>query len=214
MTSRCHPAHQRAQLRRHAPHTARRRTVDDPRRRQAGIRRRKPPDAIADTALRYVRPAVPKSFREQLRFLASTSGVRCSSIEDKRGGRLFSDGTKPVRDCSVSRSIECQSAPQAGRGLYAEFLDDAAAPGAPQLAQAAAAYRETSVSGLQSAGSSPAATIPRSGSVPGRRRTPRCGHRPRHVTCHTGQGSAEDRQLRLTRPQRATPSNHRHRLGR
>jgi Butirosin biosynthesis protein H, N-terminal/Domain of unknown function (DUF4872) len=106
-------------------------------------------DAIADTAMRYVEPAVPKSFWVNCGF-SGLDKWRQMLVDpkDKRGWQtVFSDGARACAALQrLHESIECQSAPQAGRGLYAEFLDDAAgALGAPQLARAAAAYREAGV---------------------------------------------------------------------
>ena len=66
-------------------------------------------------------------------------------VKDKRGWpTLFAEGARACAGLQrLHESIECHSAPQAGRGLYADFLDDAARTlDAPHLARAAAAYRE------------------------------------------------------------------------
>ena len=68
--------------------------------------------------------------------------------KDKRGWpTLFAEGARACAGLQrLHESIECQSAPQAGRGLYAEFLDDAArALAAPPLTTAATRYREAGV---------------------------------------------------------------------
>jgi hypothetical protein len=103
-------------------------------------------EAIADTARRYVEPAVPKSFWVNCGF-SGLDKWRQMLVDpkDKRGWQtVFSDGPRACAGLQrLHESIECQSAPQAGRGLYAEFLEDAArALGAPRLAEAAATYRE------------------------------------------------------------------------
>jgi len=102
--------------------------------------------AIADTAKRYVEPAVPKSFWSNCGF----SGLEkwrqmLGDAKDKRGWpTVFAEGARACAGLQrLHESIECHSAPQAGRGLYANFLDDSARTlDAPRLAQAAATYRE------------------------------------------------------------------------
>ena len=80
---------------------------------------------------------------------ASTNGARCSvDPKDKRGWpTFFADGARACAGLQrLHESIESQSAPQAGRSLYADFLDDAARTlDAPALANAAATYREAGV---------------------------------------------------------------------
>ena len=103
-------------------------------------------EAIADTAKRYVEPAVPKSFWSNCGF-AGLEKWREMLVDakDKRGWpTLFADGARACAGLQrLHESIECHSAPQAGRGLYADFLDDSARTlDRPQLARAATAYRE------------------------------------------------------------------------
>ena len=87
-------------------------------------------DAIADTAKCYVEPAVPKSFWVNCGFSGLDKWRQM--LVDREGqtadGRRSSPKAREhARDCSgLHESIECQSAPQAGRSLYADFLDDAA----------------------------------------------------------------------------------------
>ena len=103
-------------------------------------------DAIADTAKRYVEPAVPRSFWSNCGF----SGLgkwrqMLGDAKDKRGWpTIFADGARACAGLQrLHESIECHSAPQAGRGLYADFLDDSARVlDSPRLVQAAATYRE------------------------------------------------------------------------
>lgn len=106
-------------------------------------------EAIADTARRYVEPAVPKSFWVNCGFSGLDKWRQMLvDSKDKRGWQaVFSDGARACAGLQrLHESIECQSAPQAGRGLYAEFLDDAARVlGTRSLAKAAAAYREAGV---------------------------------------------------------------------
>jgi hypothetical protein len=106
-------------------------------------------DAIADTARRYVEPAVPKSFWVNCGF-AGLDKWRQMLVDpkDKRGWLVvFSEGGRAHAGLRrLHDSIECQSAPQAGRPLYADFLDVAArAFGTPALTKAAATFREAGV---------------------------------------------------------------------
>jgi hypothetical protein len=106
-------------------------------------------DAIADTAKRYVEPAVPKSFWVNCGFSGLDKWRQMLvDAKDKRGWpTLFSEGARACAGLQrLHESIECQSAPQAGRALYADFLDGAAKTlAAPPLAKAAATYREAGV---------------------------------------------------------------------
>ena len=101
--------------------------------------------AIADTALRYVDPAVPKSFAVNCGF----SGLAKwrDELTDRKGKRgwptMFAHG--PRAYAALSRAyedIECRST-AGGRAFYADFLDEAAGLlGQNHLRQAAAAYRD------------------------------------------------------------------------
>jgi Butirosin biosynthesis protein H, N-terminal/Domain of unknown function (DUF4872) len=103
-------------------------------------------DAIADTALRYVEPAVPKSFWVNCGFSGLAKWRQMlTDRKDKTGWpAFFAEGAQAHAGLQRAyESIECQLAPGAGRYLYADFLDDAAAAlGRPALARAAVAYRE------------------------------------------------------------------------
>jgi hypothetical protein len=102
--------------------------------------------AIADTARRYVEPAVPKSFWSNCGFAGLEKWRQMlGDAKDKRGWpTIFAEGARACAGLQrLHESIECHSAPQAGRGLYADFLDDSARMlDSPRLAQAAATYRE------------------------------------------------------------------------
>jgi hypothetical protein len=106
-------------------------------------------EAIADTAKRYVEPAVPKSFWVNCGFSGLDKWRQMLvDSKDKRGWpTVFSDGARACAGLQrLHEWIECQSAPQAGRSLYADFLDSAARTlAAPPLARAAATYREAGV---------------------------------------------------------------------
>ena len=106
-------------------------------------------DAIADTAKCYVEPAVPKPFWVNCGF-SGLDKWRQMLVDpkDKRGWPIFfAEGARACAGLQrLHESIECQSAPQAGRSLYADFLEDAARTlAAPPLAKAAATYREAGV---------------------------------------------------------------------
>lgn len=106
-------------------------------------------DAIADTAKCYVEPAVPKSFWVNCGF-SGLDKWRQMLVDpkDKRGWpTFFGEGARACVGLQrLHESIESQSAPHAGRSLYADFLDDAARTlDAPALAKAAVAYREAGV---------------------------------------------------------------------
>jgi hypothetical protein len=103
-------------------------------------------DAIADTARRYVEPAVPKPFWVNCGF-SGLDKWRQMLVDpkDKRGWpTFFAEGARACAGLQrLHESIECQSAPYAGRSLYADFLEDAARTlAAPPLAKAAVTYRE------------------------------------------------------------------------
>ncbi len=106
-------------------------------------------DAIADTAKCYVEPAVPKSFWVNCGFSGLDKWRQMLvDARDKRGWpTFFGEGARACAGLQrLYESIECQSAPQADRGLYADFLEDAARTlAAPPLAKAAATYREAGV---------------------------------------------------------------------
>ena len=101
--------------------------------------------AIADTALRYVEPAVPKSFAVNCGF----SGLAKwrDELTDMKGRRgwptVFSEGARAYAALyRAYEDIECH-ATAGGRPFYADFLDEAAeALGQDRLRRAAAAYRE------------------------------------------------------------------------
>ena len=106
-------------------------------------------DAIADTAKCYVEPAVPKSFWVNCGF-SGLDKWRQMLVDpkDKRGWpTFFAEGARACAGLQrLHESIESQSAPHAGRSLYADFLDDAARTlAAPPLEKAAATYREAGV---------------------------------------------------------------------
>ena len=106
-------------------------------------------DAIADTAKCYVEPAVPKSFWINCGF-SGLDKWRQMLVDpkDKRGWpTFFAEGARACAGLQrLHESIESQSAPHAGRSLYADFLDDAARTlDAPALAKAAVTYREAGV---------------------------------------------------------------------
>ena len=108
--------------------------------------RRSMSDAIADTALRYTRPAVPSSFWSNCGFSGLSKWRRMLvDTRDKKGWpTVFSEG--PLAYAGLQRayeSIECQVAPGAGRELYAQFLEEASKVlERPALSAAAAAYRD------------------------------------------------------------------------
>jgi hypothetical protein len=104
--------------------------------------------AVADTALRYVEPAVPKSFWVNCGWsgLEKWRGL-LTDFKDKKGWpTVFAEGPRAYAGLQRAyESIECQLAPGAGRTLYAEFLDEAStALNRPRLREAAAAYRRAS----------------------------------------------------------------------
>jgi Domain of unknown function (DUF4872)/Butirosin biosynthesis protein H, N-terminal len=103
-------------------------------------------DAIADTALRYVEPAVPKSFWSNCGFSGlSKWRSLLTDRKDKKGWpTIFADGARACAGLQRAYdAIECQVAPGAGRGFYAAFLDQAATTlDRPALAAAAVAYRD------------------------------------------------------------------------
>ena len=102
--------------------------------------------AIADTALRYVEPAVPKSFWAN----CGWSGLEkwramLTDPKDKKGWpTVFGDGPRAYAGLQRAyECIECQLAPGAGRGLYADFLDQAASVlDRPRLSHAARSFRQ------------------------------------------------------------------------
>ena len=102
-------------------------------------------DAIADTALRYVDPAVPKSFAVNCGF----SGLakwrdELTDQKSKRGWpAMFSEGARAYAALyRAFEDIECRST-AGGRAFYADFLEEAAGLlGQDRLRRAAAAYRE------------------------------------------------------------------------
>ena len=102
-------------------------------------------DAIADTALRYVEPAVPKSFAVNCGF----SGLakwrdELTDAKSKRGWpSMFSEGARAYAALyRAYEDIECRST-AGGRAFYADFLDEAAVLlGQDRLRRASAAYRE------------------------------------------------------------------------
>ena len=103
-------------------------------------------DAIVDTARSYVEPAVPKSFWSNCGF-AGLDKWRDLLInpKDKKGWpSVFSDGARAFAGLQrLYECVECQSAPHAGRAMYADFLEDSStALSAPALRKAAHAYRE------------------------------------------------------------------------
>lgn len=103
--------------------------------------------AVADTARCYHEPAVPKSFWGNCGF----AGLRKwrDLLTDRRDAKgwpnVFAEG--PRAYAGLYRTYECIEAglaPGAGRGLYAEFLEAAAAfLGAEALVGAAAWWRES-----------------------------------------------------------------------
>jgi hypothetical protein len=109
--------------------------------------RRAMSDAIADTARRYVDPAVPKSFQVNCGFsgLAKWKQLLTDRRDRKGWPSIFAEGARAFAGLQRAyEAIECQVAPGAGRGFYAQWLDDAAATlGRPALSDAAAAYRES-----------------------------------------------------------------------
>ena len=102
-------------------------------------------EAIADTARRYVDPAVPKSFAVNCGF----SGLAKwrDELTDPKGKRgwptMFGEGARAYAALyRAYEDIECRST-AGGRAFYAEFLDEAAELlGQDRLRRAAAAYRE------------------------------------------------------------------------
>jgi hypothetical protein len=101
--------------------------------------------AIADTALRYVDPAVPKSFAVNCGF----SGLakwrdELTDRKSKRGWpTMFAEGPRAYAALyRAYEDIECR-ATAGGRAFYADFLDEAAGlVGQDHLRRAAAAYRD------------------------------------------------------------------------
>ncbi len=105
--------------------------------------------AIADTALRYVEPAVPKSFWVNCGWsgFEKWRAMLTDRKDKKAWPTVFAEGPRAYAGLQRAyESIECQLAPGAGRGLYAQFLDEAAtALDRPRLSQAAEAYRRAGV---------------------------------------------------------------------
>jgi hypothetical protein len=103
-------------------------------------------EAILDTARRYVEPAVPKSFWSNCGFAGLDKWhTLLTDAKDKKGWPVvFSDGPRAFSGLQrLYECIECQSAPQAGRTMYADFLEDSAkALAVPALKKAATTYRE------------------------------------------------------------------------
>lgn len=103
-------------------------------------------DAILDTAHRYVEPAVPKSFWSNCGFagLEKWRDLLTDSRDKKGWPVVFGDGARAFAGLQrLYECIECQSAPHAGRAMYADFLEESArALAAPRLLKAAATYRE------------------------------------------------------------------------
>ena len=102
-------------------------------------------EAIADTALRYVEPAVPKSFAVNCGF----SGLakwrdELTDRKSKRGWpSMFAEGARAYAALyRAYEDIECRST-AGGRAFYADFLEEAAGLlGQDRLRRAAAEYRE------------------------------------------------------------------------
>jgi hypothetical protein len=101
--------------------------------------------AIADTALRYVEPAVPKSFWVNCGWsgLEKWRSMLTDRKDRKAWPAVFADGARACAGLQRAyESIECQLAPGAGRTMYGEFLDDAAVTlKRPGLSRAADAFR-------------------------------------------------------------------------
>jgi hypothetical protein len=102
-------------------------------------------EAIADTALRYVEPAVPKSFAVNCGF----SGLAKwrDELTDRKGKRgwpsMFAEGARAYAALHRAyEDIECRST-AGGRAFYADFLEEVAGLlGQDRLRRAAAEYRE------------------------------------------------------------------------
>jgi hypothetical protein len=120
-------------------------TIDGPDARADA--RRLMADAIADTAKRYVEPAVPKSFWVNCGFagLRKWKQMLTDPWDRKGWPTLFAEGPRAYAGLQRAyETIECHGTPGAGRAFYAEFLDEAASLlGRPPLAAAATAYRES-----------------------------------------------------------------------
>jgi hypothetical protein len=103
-------------------------------------------NAILDTAHLYVEPAVPKAFQGNCGFagLDKWRTLLTDSKDQKGWPVVFSDGARAFAGLQrLYECIECQSAPHAGRVLYADFLEESStALSAPTLTKAAAVYRE------------------------------------------------------------------------
>jgi hypothetical protein len=101
--------------------------------------------AIADTALRYVEPAVPKSFWVNCGWsgLEKWRTMLTDRKDKKAWPAVFAERDRAHAGLQRAyESIECQLAPGAGRTMYAEFLDEAAVTlKRPRLSEAAAAFR-------------------------------------------------------------------------
>jgi hypothetical protein len=104
-------------------------------------------DAIADTARRYVEPAVPRSFWGNCGFSGLAKWRRLLvDTHDKRGWpTIFAEGPRAYTALQRAyEAIECQVAAGAGRTLYAQFLDEAAKVlNRPALSAAAGAFRRS-----------------------------------------------------------------------
>ena len=102
-------------------------------------------EAIADTAVRYVEPAVPKSFAVNCGFSGLTKWRdELTDLKSKRGWpAMFAEGPRAYAALyRAYEDIECRST-AGGRAFYAEFLDEAAGLlGQERLRRAADAYRE------------------------------------------------------------------------
>jgi hypothetical protein len=102
--------------------------------------------AIADTAKSYTEPPVPKSFWANCGFAGLEKWQRLlTDRKDKKGWpTLFDEGARAFG--GLTRTYEwtaCLIAPDAGRGFYAAFLDEAAKIlKAKSLAAAAGHFRE------------------------------------------------------------------------
>jgi hypothetical protein len=103
--------------------------------------------AILDTAHLYINPAVPKAFQGNCGFAGLEKWrTLLTDSKDKKGWPVvFSDGARAFSGLQrLYECIECQSAPHAGRALYADFLKESStALSAPTLTKAAAVYRES-----------------------------------------------------------------------
>jgi hypothetical protein len=104
-------------------------------------------DAIHDTARRYVEPALPKSFRSNCGFagLEKWRQLLTDAKNTKGWPVIFGEGARAFHGLQrLYECIECQSAPHAGRALYADFLEESAvATAAPALKRAARTFRES-----------------------------------------------------------------------